>query len=113
MTGSASILTICNIFLFISAYNLDPDSISDSYYKRQPSSHHFDVCLDIIKTNNQAGRKETQGVDYKMALAPSINFQLVMIYFQSEQFVTLKICLLQCVIVTHPVSVTALTWYEK
>ena len=64
-------------------------------------------CLDIIKTNNQAGRKETQGDDYK------INFQLVMIYFQSEQFVTLKICLLQCVIVTHPVSVTAITWYEK
>ena len=60
-------------------------------------------CLDIIKTNNQAGRKETQGDDYK------INFQLVMIYFQSEQFVTLKICLLQCVIVTHPVSVTTLT----
>ena len=41
-------------------------------------------CLDIIKTNNQAGRKETQGVDYKMALAPFINFQLVVIYTSNQ-----------------------------
>ena len=79
------------------------------------SLHHSDFLTLSRPKPGGSQRDETQGVyvDYEMARrAPSI-YDVLLI---RAICITLKICLLQCVIVTqvtHPVSVTALTWYEK